>query len=126
MFNQARKVLDEVDIEESSEELRYSLLNNDDNILNVKLKGLQLGDEQGYTCAGFMLLWLPYRIRCKYFHSDITMPIYAVKNESILKELEILNKIIESFLDESIPVWCVDEIKEDYLNKLETVVRDWK
>lgn len=125
IFNTSRRVLDDIDIEKSKEELDYKLLNNKDNILNIELKKLNLGDGEGYTCGCFILLWLPYYIRCNYFHSEIALPIYAFKNENILKVLEIVNIIIEGFLDENIPIWCVDNIGDEYLEKLKNVVNNW-
>lgn len=127
ILNTAMSILRKIETNITKDDLTTVSLNTKDNIINKNLTELPLEENDGYTCACFMLLWLPYQIRCSYIHSDKTLPIYVHKNDSLLKILDILSKIIINFLVENIPEWYVDEINTSNLKKLENAVSmEWK
>lgn len=123
LFIKSQTLLQKLDTGSS---LSYKSLNDCDNLLNKTLSDFHIYDDKGYTCGCLITLWLPYYIRCKYFHSDISMPIYAHKNECIIKILKIVNHVIENFLDENIPVWCAEKVDSHYLDKIKSCTQEGK
>lgn len=123
LFIKSQTLLQKLDANSS---LNFKTLNDSDNLVNKTLLDFHKYDNKGYTCGCLILLWLPYYIRCKYFHSDISMPIYAHKNECIIKILKIVNYVIENFLDENIPVWCAEKVDIRYLDKIKSCTQKGK
>ncbi|MBR5419568.1 MAG: hypothetical protein IK115_00315 [Lachnospiraceae bacterium] len=64
--------------------------------------GISEGEMHPYTV---LLLYMPYQIRCKYFHGEHTVPLLCFENEHPLPVLRILNNLMEEYLDISIPQW---------------------
>lgn len=64
-------------------------------------------DSEQYNISSrqYIIFFLPYYIRCKYFHADTPFPLLAKKNDAVIHTLRIVNKILESFLQEQLPLW---------------------
>lgn len=78
-----------------------SLINNRDNILSQLLSSILIKPEfDGYNLSpqAFFFIWLPYQIRCRYFHANVTLPLFQKKNDKIFKVLSIVNELLELFL----------------------------
>ena len=52
-----------------------------------------------------LLIWLPYQIRCRYFHSEKEIPLMSFADESPLPCLKIVNTVLEDFLDRELCKW---------------------
>jgi len=53
----------------------------------------------------FLTVWLPYQIRCTYFHNNQAMPILLYTDEPLLKALKFTNYFTERLLEENLPLW---------------------
>ena len=47
--------------------------------------------------VGTFLFWLPYQLRCKYFHGEKAVPIMSFYDERPITVLKFVNKLIEMF-----------------------------
>ena len=56
-----------------------------------------------------MLLWFPYQLRCKYFHGETPIPFLCFKDEHPLPSLRVVNHILDSYLDDNLPHWFIDD-----------------
>ena len=56
-----------------------------------------------------MLVWLPYQLRCKYFHAENALPMFCFSEEHPLSTLRVVNKLLEQYLDANLPQWFGDE-----------------
>ena len=62
----------------------------------------------------FMTIWLPYQIRCNYFHSNQAMPLFLYAGDPLLKALYYTNYFVERFVEENLPQWLKSkEIPEE-------------
>ena len=57
-----------------------------------------------------LLLWLSYQIRCKYFHSELSLPVFCFYEEKPLPTIKFLNYMLESFLDENLLLFFNSEL----------------
>lgn len=53
----------------------------------------------------FMTLWLPYKIRCGFFHAERAMPLICTAGDRELRILTTANRVLEQFLLKEIPLW---------------------
>ncbi len=74
-----------------------------------------------------LLLYMPYHIRCKYFHGECAVPLICFENEHPLPVLRVLNNLMEKYLDKSIPKWF-DEVfyKTDILPRIQLLAENCK
>ena len=45
----------------------------------------------------FLSIWLPYQIRCNYFHTDNAVPLFLYADEPLIKALRYTNYFVEQF-----------------------------
>ena len=83
--------------------------NNDENnrfvegIHNVFEKaGVESGKMHPYAA---MLLFMSYKVRCKYFHAEKAVPLICFEEEHPLPVLRVLNRVMEDFLDDNLNKW---------------------
>ncbi len=57
-----------------------------------------------------LLLYLSYKMRCKYFHAEKALPLICFVNEHPLPVLRVLNVILEDYLDENLHRWFDDDL----------------
>ncbi len=57
----------------------------------------------------FLTLWLPYKLRCKYFHAEQPVPMICFRDEYLLRVIGKLNDVIETFIDTELPRWLGKE-----------------
>ena len=65
--------------------------------------------------SAFFLLWLPYQIRCKYFHGEKAFPVLSFADERPIPALRFLNTILEGFLDDELVKWFNNALREQEL-----------
>lgn len=53
----------------------------------------------------FFCIWLPYQIRCKFFHSNTAMPLFSYADEPMMKVLYYTNYFVERLVEENLPMW---------------------
>lgn len=71
-----------------------------------------------------LLLWLSYQIRCKYFHSELTLPVYCFSEESPLPALKFLNYLLEQFLDNNLLLFLNnDSLQKSILPRIKNYVQ---
>lgn len=88
--------------------------NNESNpyVHDIKAYLQSCADISNSDPYAYLLIWLSYQIRCKYFHSEKTLPLLSFENESPLPVLRILNLILESFLDDELYKWFISDQKD--------------
>lgn len=52
-----------------------------------------------------LLLWVPYKVRCSYFHSEKALPLLSFADEYPLPAIRVLNHVLEDFLDDELWKW---------------------
>lgn len=57
-----------------------------------------------------LLLFMSYKMRCKYFHAEKALPLICFVNEHPLPVLRVLNVILEQYLDENMYKWFDSDI----------------
>lgn len=60
-----------------------------------------------------LLLFLPYKMRCRYFHAERPVAMICFENEHPIPVLKILNAFIEDFLDSCLSRWFDKKDLED-------------
>lgn len=60
-----------------------------------------------------LLLYLPYKVRCNYFHAEKTVPLICFENEYPIPVLRILNAIIENYIDENLHKWFDSKLMDE-------------
>ena len=98
------------------ESLISALKSNDDSnpyVCEIKAifvkAGLSRGVIHPYTA---LLLFMSYKIRCKYFHAEKALPLICFINEHPLPVLRVLNVILENYLDENLYRWFDNDFFE--------------
>ena len=74
-------------------------------IQNILQVGRAASPSFQMTPYSFMVIWLPYQIRCTYFHANQAMPIFSYEDEPLLTVLQFTNYFVESFLESNLPAW---------------------
>lgn len=90
-----------IDTSGLNEKIRRKLVNNADG---------KIYDITGY---GYLLLHLSYYFRCKFIHGDAPLMLFTKANDSKLHCLEILNALLEEFLDEMLPMLFDEQYIKD-------------
>lgn len=75
------------------------------------------GEFEEYDWIALMLFWLPYRLRCRYFHSENTIPIFCYEDEHLLQGLSFVNILLEHFLSLELAKWVTDEKRKAELTQ---------
>ena len=104
------------------EELYESALAGTDSELTEALAKLREELElPGLTDAfTVMTVWLPYQIRCQYFHSRQAMPIFLYGDEPLLKALGCINYFVDRYVSEELAKWLTTwEITEENRQRIE-------
>lgn len=93
--------------------------NDIDNKYITELQGIIKNDSQDDKIVihpyAFMTLWLPYQIRCKYFHGEFPVSLLSFENEHPLPAITVVNTFLESFLDNELPKWFDENIVDNEL-----------
>ena len=63
------------------------------------------GYDEEYAILPLMLIWLPYQLRCGSFHGENALPTFCYWNDSIVRELSVINALLDMFLTEQLPLW---------------------
>ena len=66
-----------------------------------------------------VLLWLPYQIRCKYFHGEFAVPLLCFENENPLPALKVVNETLDDYLDKNLAHWFKNE---NQIKTIKTIV----
>ena len=71
---------------------------NIQQLLSQKCKGHNL------TTYGYLLFGLPYYYRCQLIHAGTPIPLFSVGSEVELRRIRFMNRIMDSFLEESLTI----------------------
>ncbi len=55
----------------------------------------------------FMVIWLPYKLRCESFHAERCLPTICFRNDRNLNALRVINCLLDRFLTEELFRWFV-------------------
>lgn len=69
-----------------------------------------------------LLIWLSYQIRCKYFHSELSLPVFCFYEEKPLPTIKFLNYLLESFLDENLLLFFNSKLLE---REIQPIIRKY-
>ena len=80
----------------------------DQSILNSK--ALSMMQNNGISAEEenlkpMFLVWLPYQIRCNYFHANIAIPLLIHRDDKLLAVLRFCNGHVENFIETELPKW---------------------
>ena len=64
-----------------------------------------------------MLLWLPYQIRCNYFHGENAIPVFCYQDESLLQVISFANNLLEAFLRSELIKWICKDQRQDKMQE---------
>jgi len=84
---------------------------------NIERYEVRPGEYEEYDWLALMLFWLPYRLRCHYFHSENTVPVFCYEDEKLLQGLAFVNELLEGFLSKELTTWVTREKRESLLVK---------
>ena len=71
-----------------------------------------------------MLIWLPYQIRCNYFHSNTAMPAFMYAEDPLVSALQVTNHFLNRWLTEQLPYWLtINEWSEEQKQKAASVAK---
>lgn len=72
---------------------------------------------------GFFIFWLPYQLRCKYFHGEKAVPMMSFSREAPIPTLCLVNNILEDFLDSELVKWFDNDLLETvFIPRIKTTV----
>ena len=72
----------------------------------------------------FLVMWLPYKIRCNYFHANQAVPLFLYADEALLRSLEYTNYFVERFVEDNLPKWMqTKDLPEGKKAELRTAYR---
>lgn len=92
-------------LEMKPEELYSKLMSGQKTEYSEKLAELLNEYDAEFDPLTFLVTWLPYKIRCNYFHANQTVPLFLYADELLLKSLEYTNYFVERFIEENLPRW---------------------
>ena len=73
----------------------------------------------------FLSIWLPYRIRCNYFHADKAIPLFSYAEDKMLKALAYTNYFVEQFVEDHLPQWLYSrELSDNQKLKIRKAYQD--
>ena len=84
---------------------------------NIERYEVRPGEYEEYDWLALILFWLPYRLRCRYFHSENTIPVFCYEDEKLLQGLAFVNELLEGFLSKELATWVTREKREEMLVK---------
>ena len=73
--------------------------------------GVEIGKMHPYVA---MLLFMPYKVRCKYFHAEKAVPLICFEEEQPLLVLRVLNRAMEDYLDDNLNKWFDSGVLDAY------------
>ena len=85
--------------------------------LNKRIRGAlkkKDGGQYNLTAYGYILTQLSYYYRCKIIHGNRPIILFAYPDDKELHALRIVNKLLEDFIDETLPNW----LDENYYNSI--------
>ena len=75
----------------------------------------------------FFCIWLPYQIRCKYFHTNSAIPLFSYAAEPMMEALRYTNCFVERFVEETLPEWLAEKnLTEEQSQRIEKAYRALK
>lgn len=96
---------------------------NEEVLQEVKVILDELFGAKKIDPLAFFLLWLPYQIRCKYFHGEKAIPMISFSDERPLTVLKFVNGMLESFLDNELVRWFdEDNLDKEIIPKAKTAI----
>ena len=103
---------------DDNEMLLNAIKNNDienDCVRKIVAVIKDAGIEEELHPYAVLLLYMPYKMRCKYFHAEWAVPLTCFENEHPLTVLKILNMVMEDYLDENLYKWFDSEYLKKFL-----------
>ena len=89
------------------------------------LAKFEISDKMSIEAA--LLLYFPYLVRCKYFHSEKALPLLCFEEEHPLPVIRVLNLVLEKFLDENLCDWMNEQkLIEDFYPRIEMISKGCK
>ena len=89
------------------------------------LKKFELADKMSAEAA--LLLYFPYLVRCKYFHSEKALPLLCFEEEHPLPVIRVLNSVLEKFLDDNLCNWMNEQkLIEEFYPRIEMISKNCK
>ena len=56
----------------------------------------------------FMVIWLPYKVRCDSFHAEKCIPAICFRHDEELNALRVINRLLDRFLTEELLKWFIE------------------
>lgn len=76
--------------------------------LRKAMKNEKLGYDYHFDIFSFMLMWLPYKLRCDSFHNDVAVPTFSFADDPSIRVLRVVNHLLDLFLTQETPRWLAD------------------
>ena len=64
-----------------------------------------------YDLFPLIVVWMPYKLRCGSFHGESALPTFCYSDDSIVRTLRVINRILDRFLTDQLPVWLASDEK---------------
>jgi hypothetical protein len=92
-------------LNEEPENLYDKIEKGEETGLSTIIQELQTEYEIDIDPMHFLTIWLPYQVRCNYFHANKAMPLFMYADEHLLKALTYTNYFVERYIEEHLPDW---------------------
>ena len=102
--------------DETPEQLHQLLSSNEITSCFQEIKDKLKDYQLNMGVEAFLSIWLPYRIRCNYFHADNAIPLFSYAEDKMLKVLAYTNHFVEQFVEEHLPQWLYSRELSDEQN----------
>lgn len=126
IYDKVSRILNGINAEMSFEELENELFERETgnrirDVLHSWPKDQTEQEEYNVSPKIYVIFFLPYFVRCNYFHANKPFPLIANKQDKNNHVLKLINKLLDRFLDETITSWMNYEYARDnYLTEFDS------
>ena len=65
-----------------------------------------------FSVFSFMVIWVPYKLRCASFHGESSLPTFCYQQDAELRVIRVVNRLLDRFLTELVRWMMDDEIAQ--------------
>ena len=83
-----------------------------------------LGYDYPFSVYSFMLIWVPYKLRCASFHGESSLPTFCYQQDAELRVIRVVNRLLDRFLTAELVKWLTDNetAKAECLTRIKQAV----
>lgn len=89
------------------------------SFLREKIKDVLLTENINISSYTFLLIYYAYYLRCNYFHANKPLPMICLSYKDDWKIFQLVNDMLEDFLDKNLYCFFCDEFLEQQKTRIE-------